>query len=64
VRCKDNDVGMKETEDGEDNRKRMNEEKWEKRVFTSIETEAVMSPFTEWRAQNYWNIYIKDRKKY
>lgn len=34
----------------------MNEEGWEKRVFTSI---ALMSPSTEWRAQSYWEILKK-----
>jgi hypothetical protein len=34
----------------------MNEEGWEKRVFTSI---ALMSPSTEWRAQSYWKIFKK-----
>lgn len=41
----------------------MNEEKWEKRVFTSIETEAIMSPSTEWRAQNYRKIYKKNTEE-
>lgn len=43
-------------EDEEENSKRMNEEGWEKRVFTSI---ALMSPSTEWRAQSYWKIFKK-----
>lgn len=37
----------------------MNEEEWEKRVFTSAETEALMSPSAEWRAQHLWKIYLK-----
>lgn len=54
MKCKDKDVGVKKTEDEEENSKRMNEEGWEKRVFTSI---ALMSPSTEWRAQSYWKIF-------
>ncbi len=58
VKCRDNNVGVKKTRDKEEeNSKRMNEEEWEKRVFTSAETEALMSPSAEWRAQNLWKIY-------
>lgn len=56
MKCKDKDVGVKKTEDEEENSKRMNKEGWEKRVFTSI---ALMSPSTEWRAQSYWKIFKK-----
>lgn len=43
-----------------ENSKKMNEEGWEKRVFTSI---ALMSPSTEWRAQSYWEILKKNTQK-
>lgn len=52
--------GSEKTEDEEENSKRMNEDGWEKRIFTSI---ALMRPSTEWRAQNYWKIFKKKTQK-